>query len=49
MQVRLSEYDRETNPLIDHYKALGRLQVIDANKAVDTMADELQSMLKAIE
>lgn len=45
--VRLSEYDKETKPLVEYYKKLNRLKVIDASKAVDKIAEELQLMLKS--
>ena len=46
VKVRLDEYDRETNPLVDYYKALGKLKVIDANGSVEEIAEELHSILR---
>lgn len=45
--IRLNEYDKETKPLVEYYRKLGRLQVIDASKSVDKIAEELQVMLKS--
>lgn len=45
--VRLGEYDKETKPLVQYYKSLGRLKVVNASQAVDKIAEELQLMLKS--
>lgn len=47
VEVRLQEFNKETAPLMQYYKKLGRLKVVDASQAVDKIAEELQLMLKS--
>jgi adenylate kinase len=43
---RLKAYERQTLPLVEYYKAQGRLRVLDGEKDLDTVTQET---LKAIE
>ena len=43
---RLSVYQKQTAPLIDYYKKAGKLVVIDGDKAIDEVFEEIVNKLK---
>jgi adenylate kinase len=43
---RLEEYEKETRPVIEYYKALGSLKSIDASKEANKITEELLLLLK---
>lgn len=44
---RVDIYLNETKPLIDYYKNLGLLHVIDATKPIETIYEEIKTILKS--
>jgi adenylate kinase len=46
VRQRLDVYHRETKPLIDYYRAKGRLRVIDGEMPIEKVADEIDSILR---
>ncbi|WP_444464267.1 adenylate kinase [Rhodobacter capsulatus] len=47
-QARLAAYHAQTAPLIAHYRALGVLQTVDAMQGIDTVAQELGSIVSRV-
>jgi adenylate kinase len=46
IRTRLSLYRRETEPVIEHYRAQGNLVVIHGDRPVDDVFDEIQAALE---
>jgi len=46
IRTRLSLYRRETEPVIEHYRAQGNLVVIHGDRPVDDVFDEIQDALE---
>jgi adenylate kinase len=46
IRTRLDLYHRETEPVIEHYRAQGNLIVIHGDRAVDDVFDEIQQALE---
>ena len=46
IRTRLSLYRRETEPVIEHYRAQGSLVVIHGDRPVDDVFDEIQEALE---
>lgn len=46
VKERLSVYQKQTAPLIDYYKKAGKLVVIDGDKAIDEVFEEIVNKLK---
>ena len=46
IRMRLSLYRRETEPVIEHYRAQGNLVVIHGDRPVDEVFDEIQQALE---
>lgn len=46
VQTRLEVYDRQTRPLIDYYRATGKLIEIDALQPVDAVAREIAAAIE---
>lgn len=45
---RLAVFARQTEPVLAHYKASGRLEIVDACPPVDDVTEELAKMLKGV-
>jgi len=45
VRQRLEVYQRQTAPLIDYYRAAGKLREVDGNKPVDEVSEELLAAL----
>ena len=46
VKERLSVYQKQTAPLINYYKKAGKLVVIDGDKAIDEVFEEIVNKLK---
>jgi adenylate kinase len=46
IRTRLSLYRRETEPVIEHYRAQGNLVVVHGDRSVDEVFDEIQQALE---
>ena len=44
---RLTVYHDQTAPLIDHYKAAGKLIAVDGTKAVEAVTQDIVNALNA--
>ena len=44
---RLRQYEEETRPLIEHYRALGVLHEVDGDRPADEVAADLANRLRA--
>jgi adenylate kinase len=45
---RLSVYHEQTEPVVEHYRATGKLVPLHANRTVEQVADEIQSALDTV-
>lgn len=47
VRTRLREYERNTAPLVDYYRAKGALQEIDGEQPIERVTDELLSVVQS--
>ena len=45
ISARLKEYEAQTAPVIEHYRKLGQLQVLDGSRAVDEVSAEALKLI----
>ena len=45
LKVRLHEYHEKTRPLLDLYEARGLLITVEANRAIETVAEDIRTCL----
>ncbi len=48
LTVRLEEYHKNTQPVIEYYEESGLVKHVDATKSVDGVFDEIRSVLKGL-
>ncbi len=48
LEVRLSEYHKNTQPLIEYYEEMGLVKNTDASKGVDVVFEEIRSFLEGL-
>ena len=48
LTVRLQEYHKNTQPVIEYYEESGLVRHVDATKSVDEVFDEIRSVLKGL-
>ena len=48
LTVRLQEYHKNTQPVIEYYEESGLVKHVDATKSVDGVFDEIRSVLKGL-
>ena len=48
LTVRLQEYHKNTQPVIEYYEESGLVKHVDATKSVDGVFDEIKSVLKGL-
>ena len=46
IRQRLVTYEKQTAPVVDHYKKLGRLQVVNGSRKVDEIATDIAELLE---
>jgi adenylate kinase len=49
MQKRLAIYHGETVPVVEHYRATGKLVPLHAGRSVDSVSDEIQKALDLLD
>lgn len=46
IRVRLETYEKETAPLLDHYRNTGRLKVVDGTRSVEGINSEIEKLIR---
>lgn len=47
IKTRLALYDEQTAPLLEYYRAQGKLQTVDGDRAIDTVSEEIVKVITA--